>query len=76
MPKLADIYGIDSNAFAGKIASEALSQGQGSEDIWGSLTQDKAEAKGNKPDDPGPVKVVSDKADSRATTKGNHGTQG
>lgn len=76
MPKLSDIYGIDENAYASRVSSEALSSGQGTEDIWGSLTQDKAEAKGNKPLDPSEIKVVSDKGDSRATTKGNHGAQG
>jgi hypothetical protein len=74
MPKLSDMYGADDNAYAFRVSSEALSQGQGSEDIWGALMQDKAEAKGNKPD-PGEVVVTKNKGDSRAKTQGNHGAQ-
>jgi hypothetical protein len=76
MPKLSDIYGADDNAFAQGVASEALSQGQGSEDIWGALLDAEARSKGNKPTDDGDVKVSNkNTGDGRAKTNGNHGAQ-
>lgn len=75
MAKLSEIYGVDDNGFAGEIASETLSQGQGSEDIWGATVDQEARSKGGRPFDPGDVSVTHNKGDSRAKTKGNHGEQ-
>ena len=79
MPKLdSNIYGIDSNDFAQRISSDALSQTAGDADIWGAVLDQTAmsrgTSKGTSPDT-NPVKIVSNKSDSRATTKGNHGDQ-
>lgn len=89
MPKSCDsrIYGFDDTNFAESIASDALrppnaNQYSGSpvdEDARSQSGADKATVRpgmagGGK--GPGPVRVTSDKADSRANTKGNHGEQG
>lgn len=75
MPKLdSSIYGIDDNAMANGISSDALQPG-GVADTHGPITQDKANAKGNTPDPAPVVTKGKDNADGRARTKGNHGAQ-
>lgn len=41
------IYGIDSNSFAEGVSRKSLSQGRGTEDIWGDAQDDRAQAKAN-----------------------------
>jgi hypothetical protein len=48
MPKsLSAIYGADDNAFAESIASDALTSGAGSEDIWGAVEDARAQSQAN-----------------------------
>lgn len=60
MAKLdSNIYGFDDDAFASRVASEALSPGGEKEDLWGALIDEEARAKGNDPENENPaVKVV------------------
>lgn len=58
MPKLdSNIYGADENSFAEGISSDSLSSTKGKGDIWGSIFDQSAEAKGNAPD-PSEAKAV------------------
>lgn len=59
-PGNANIYGTDDNSFAEGIASDALSTSQGSEDIWGGLTANDANAwDGLKDPQPGDVEQLT-----------------
>ena len=71
------IYGADDNGMAQRISGDALTNTAGKEDIWGGRIDQSAVAKGNSPKDKtdDDVKVIGDKGDSRASTKGNHGKQ-
>lgn len=75
MPKLdSNIYGIDVNNMAESIASDALSNTAGKEDVWGATTDQEARAKGNTPQYENPEASVTNPgggSDSLAKAKGN-----
>jgi hypothetical protein len=75
MPKLSDIYGIDTNAMAEKISSSAL-RPSGDEENWGGSTFDQdARAKGNVPEFENPTAKATNTnkgSDSRSDSKDNH----
>jgi hypothetical protein len=77
MPKLdANIYGLDENTFAQKVASESLAgrPNSGDEDYWGGTFDQGSRSKGNAPDAENPDakgKTVGQGSDSRGKSKGN-----
>jgi hypothetical protein len=67
------IYGTDPTGMADRIASDALSDTSPRADIWGMPIEQDARSKGNSPEPNPETKTISNKGDSRATSKGNHG---
>lgn len=65
-----NIYGHDDNSFAEGIASDALSNTSGKEDVWGARFDQSAVSKGETADK-GEARAIGNKSDSRAKTKGN-----
>ena len=71
---LSDIYGIDKNDMASRIASDAL--GAPNPDAYSGAPKGGVGAKGNSPvEDDMDATIFSIKGDSRAKTAGNHGEQ-
>jgi len=59
MPPKSNIYGDDSNAMAESIAASALTSGKGTEDVWGSRTDSRADSwDGLKEPQPGDVQIL------------------
>lgn len=75
MAKLSAIYGADDNDFAQGIAADALRNTAPPQITIDNSAMSHGTSKGTTTDT-NPVKVISDKGDSRATVKGNHGEQG
>lgn len=70
----SNMYGADDTSMAESIASDALGNTQGGEDIWGGLKDSRAESRDGAEDpQPGDVKTGPSKqnrSDSRATSRG------
>jgi hypothetical protein len=77
MPKsLSGIYGADDNGMASKISSAVLRDTSGPADMLDQTSMSRGTSKGTVPDTNEVVIIHPNKGDSRATTKGNHGSQG
>ena len=67
-----NIYGIDENAYAHRVSTEAL--GAPNENSFSGAPTGEEGSKGNTPpNDKSEVKVTHDKGDGRAKSCGNHG---
>jgi hypothetical protein len=59
----SDIYGIDDNAFAQRIANESLDTSKGDENAWGGGPVEAIKPSSNRPYNPGKVRIKSVKTD-------------